>query len=66
MLKLKSIYIYIVSSHKLWCILLGTKFVFLFLFSFRVSQVLDGASRSYFDYTVSPYDDGYVLYLQHK
>jgi len=40
--------------------LLGTDFVFLF----RLLRVLGGASRSYFNYFVSPYDDGYLLYLQ--
>jgi hypothetical protein len=43
-------------------VLLGPEFVFLFIFFFRVSRVLGGAIRSYFNYTMFPYDDGYVLY----
>ena len=49
--------------------LLGTEFVFLFLFLFFscVSRVLDDASSSYFNYSVSPYDDGgYVFYVQYQ
>ena len=39
---------YIASSHKLWYMLLGTKYLLLlFLFFFRVSRVLGGVSRSY-------------------
>jgi hypothetical protein len=47
---------------------LGTDLLLLFLFLFfsRVSRVLGGSSSSYFNYSVSPYDDGYVLYLQYK
>jgi len=49
--------------------LLGTEFVlsiFITIFFFRVGRVLGGASKSYFNCSVSPYDDGYVLYLQYK
>jgi len=42
---------------------MGTDFVFLFLFSFRLSPVQSGASKSYFNYPVSTYDDGCVLCL---
>ena len=51
---------------KLQCMLPGKQFVFLFPFFFHVSRVLGGASRSYCDYCVCPYDDGYVLYLECK
>jgi len=60
------IYILFVCSHKLWCMPLGTEFVFLFIFFFHVSRLLGGAGRSYFNYFVSSYDDRYVLYLQYK
>ena len=43
--------------------LLGKEFVFLLPFFFHVTRVLGGASRSYCDYCMCPYDDGYVLYL---
>ena len=46
--------------------LLGTEFVFLFLFFFHVSQVLGGASRSYFNSSMFPYDDGYVMYIHYE
>ena len=41
-------------------------FLFLFLFFSRVSGVLVGVISKYFNYSVSPYDDGYLLYLQYK
>jgi len=67
LLKLKKKSIYIVCSHKLRYMLLGTDFVLLlFQFSFRVNRVLCGANRSYFSYSVSSYDDGHLLYLQYK
>ena len=56
------IYMYILSSHKLWCMQLGTQRVFLYLFFFRAIRVLGGVSRSYFDYSVFPYGDGYCQY----
>jgi len=42
------------------------EFVFLFPFFFRVNRVQGGVSRSYFNYSVSPYDDGSVFYQQYK
>jgi hypothetical protein len=33
---------------------------------FRLSPVLGGAIKSYFNYSVSTYDGGYVLRLQYK
>jgi len=56
------IYMYIVSSHELWNMLLGTEFAFIF----RIRLVLGGASRCNCNSSVSPYDDGYLLYLQCK
>ena len=56
------IYIYSVSSHKLRYMLLGTKFVFLS----RIRQIMGGACRPIYNCSLSPYDDGYLLYLQYK
>ena len=39
----KKVYMYIVFSHKLWYMLLGVDFVFLF----RICRILGGACRSY-------------------
>ena len=54
------IYIYIIFSHKLWYMLLGTEFVF--FIPYRLST--GGASRSIYNCSVSPYDHGYLLYVQ--
>jgi len=64
-----NIYIYMyryIQTYQLWYTLLGTEFLFLFLFFFHASRALGGASVSYFDYSMSPYDEICICYAHGK
>ena len=57
--------LYIVSSHKLWYMLLGIDFVF-FYFYFVYAEYWVVLVGRIFSHSVCPYDDGYLLQRQYK